>query len=208
MPRDDASGGQGLTIASLHDTDFSRRNNHGLRDRHREQQRIDPIGAGRDELHLRPTLSVVLEEGARILEGVTIHLASDDASTRQRLAVASLDTAHLSRRHGEEFNTVHRVLPRPESDMEARRQGIRLIAGLTVQGDDPSVREPAVRAEEGELLDDDADAVVRHDDYSEQPENPAVAEYENDDDRGCDEQPVMDDVIPNDVEDGVHDGLQ
>jgi hypothetical protein len=92
--------------------------------------------------------------------------------------------------------------------MEARRQGIRLIAGLTVQGDDPSVREPAVRAEEGELLYDDANAVVRHDHYSEQPENPAVAEYENDDDRGCDEQPVMDDEIPNDVEDGVHGGLQ
>jgi hypothetical protein len=36
----------------------------------------------------------------------------------------------------------------------------------------------------------------------------AVAEYENDDDRGCDEQPVMDDEIPNDVEDGVHGGLQ
>lgn len=33
--------------------------------------------------------------------------------------------------------------------MEARRQGIRLIAGLTVQGDDPPIREPAVRAEEG-----------------------------------------------------------
>ena len=140
MPRDDASGGQGLTVASLHDTDFSRRNNHSLRDRHREQERIDPIGAGRDELHLRPALSIIFKEGARILEGVTIHLASDDASTRQRLAVASLHAAHLSRRHGEEFNTVHRVLPRPESDMEARWQGIRLIAGLTVQGDDPSVR--------------------------------------------------------------------
>ena len=159
-------------------------------------------------MHLRPALSVIFKEGARILEGVTIHLARDDAATRQRLAVACLDTAHLSRRHGEEFNTVHRVLPRPESDMEARRQCVRLIAGLTVQGDDPSVREPAVRAEEGELLDDDADAVVRHDHYAEEPENRAVAEYENDDDSDGDEPPMVRDEAPNDVEQSVHDCLR
>ena len=205
MPRDDASGGQGLAVASLHDTDFPRRNDHGLRDRHGEQQRIDPVSAGRNELHLRPALAVVLEEGARVLEGVAIHLARDDAPARQRLAVAGLDAAHLSRRHGEELNTIDRVLPRPESDMEARRQGVRLVTGLTVQGDDPSVREPAVRAEQGELLRHNADAVVRHDDHAEQPENAAVTEREHDDEHDSGEQPMMRDEVPNGVQDGVHD---
>ena len=65
-----------------------------------------------------------------------------------------------------------------------------------------------MRAEEREFLGDDADAVVRHDHDSEQPEDPAIRKDEDQDDRGCDEQSVVSDEVQNGVQDGVHNCLR
>ena len=65
-----------------------------------------------------------------------------------------------------------------------------------------------MRAEESEFLSDNADAVVRHDDDSEQPEDPAITERQNDDEHDRGKHPVRGDEVTNGVQDGVHEGLR
>jgi hypothetical protein len=118
---------------------------------------------------LGPTLTLVLQERASILEGIAGHQLRHDASARQRLAVTGLDAADLTRRHGEEFDQIDLVLPRPQPEVQAGGQGVRLVSRFIVQGDDPARREAAILAQEYEFLRHQTDAVIRNDDDAAKP---------------------------------------
>jgi len=182
----------------LHHTDLAGRYGDCVDHADLEQQRIDPVGAWRDELHLRPALAAVREKAARILEGAARHTFCDDTAAGEGFAIARLDRPDSALRYGQEGCEFNRILPGPETQVQSRRQCIRLKPCFAVEGDDPAVRERSVLAEQHEFLRDHADRIVRHDDDAEQPQHESIRRQQRDGRNDYQDQPPM-------IEEYVHD---
>ena len=167
---DHAPAGQRFAVVCLDHADFALRNIERVGEFHREQQRINAVGSRWNHLHLRAAFAAAQQKRTRVLEKTALDIARDDAPAGQRLAVAGLHHADLALRNHGEFHHVDGVLPRPQAQVQARRQRVCLVARFAVERDDLSVGQIAVGAEDDKFFGHCADAVVGHDDDAEQPQ--------------------------------------
>lgn len=145
---------------------------------------------GRDDAHLRATLTAVAEEGACILKAVAGDLLGDDAPAGHGITVDGFDKADLPGWNLQKLAEGYSVLPRPQTPMQSRRQRIRLVAGFTLNGDDAARGERFILTEQDKFLGDETDTIVWDDDDAEQPQYHAITQADHDQHSG-DYQPFL-----------------
>ncbi len=143
-----------------------------------EQCRVDAVGAGRDDGQLCAAFAAFGQKGTGILKSVTSDLFAQDAAVGERVAVAGFHHAHRVLADGDEPLHDHFVLPRPVAEVQARGQGVGLVAGFAVQGDDLAVGQGSVGADQHEFFVEDADAILGNHDHAKQAQNQFVEDNE------------------------------
>ena len=117
----------------------------------REQRGVDAVRARREQAELPAFLAAVEQELPRILEFVAIHELAQDVLGRHGRAIRREHQRDLALRHDRDGHLEDAILPRPVTKVQARREGVRLVTGFAVEGDEPSGRE----AFAGESFDND-----------------------------------------------------
>jgi hypothetical protein len=118
-----------------------------------EQRGVDAIRARGDDRELAALLAAPGEERARVLERVAGDRTAQDPLAAHGLAVGGHDQPDLTLRDHRHRRLGDGVLPLPVCEVHAGRERLGLVAGLAVEGDQPSDGQRPVR----ELLDHDAD---------------------------------------------------
>ena len=135
-----------------------------------EERGVDAVRAGREKRQLTAALAVIAQERLGVLEVVALDLTGKHALRRDRLAVGGDDERDFTRLDDDDRHLRHLVAPPPETKVPAGRQQARLIAGLALEGDDPSRAErrpEALDHETGLILLDHPRAQQHHDERRE-----------------------------------------
>lgn len=148
---------------------------------HAEQRGIDAVRPGGQHRELAALLAAVGEERPRVLEVVATHRAAEDVIGRDRAAVGRDDQPDLALRDHRHGHLAHAELPRPIPEVEARRERLRLVAGLSLERDQPARRQRAA----GELLDHHADLTLADHDDAEPPGESSVKSAMKSAQNGC-----------------------
>jgi hypothetical protein len=126
-----------------------------------EQRRVDPVGAGGEEPQLAAALAAVAQERLGVLEVITGHLAGQDALGRDAGSVGGHDQRDLPGRNDHHRHAPDLVLPDEQPQVPAGGQQARLVAGLTVEGDQTASGQRGTKALDHQarfVLTDDPDA--------------------------------------------------
>src|SRR5262249_33218697 len=138
------------------------------------------------------------KEFTSVLERVAIHPLGKNSTSGERLAVARFYDANLIFRDRREFLDIDFVLPRPVSEMDARRERIGLYARPAADGHDASIRKRTVRTKQHEFLVDHTHTVLRNDNNAKQSEDPPVC---NEGEWDEDQPPIVCQRVHHDVAD-------
>ena len=122
----------------------------------REQRGVDAVRARGQDAELAALLAARGEEAPGALEVVAADHAAQDAAGRYGRAVVGHHQRDLTGRHHDQRRPLHGVGPRPEPEVQAGGQRVRLVAGLALQGDEAA----AGQRGPGEALDDDTDLAL------------------------------------------------
>jgi len=184
---------------SLNYADLPLRHRRHLGKRDLEQKRVNTVRPWWDHVELRTALTAVLQKHASVLVHVAIHTFCQDAATRERLTITGLYDPYATHRNLNELDQFDSVLPGPQGQMQTRRERISLVACLSVECKNPSIRQTSMRAKQDELLRDDTDAIVGDNDDTDEPQHLAIGSQDAENRDGADDLP---DMIENEVQDG------
>lgn len=118
----------------------------GGRGDHHEERSVNPVRARGKDAELAPFFAAIHQELAGVLEIVAIDDAPENPLGGDRRAIGRDDEGNLTLRHDRDWNFDDAVLPRVIAEVQAWREGIRLITRFPCQGHESSRFEPA-RAE-------------------------------------------------------------
>jgi hypothetical protein len=118
-----------------------------------EQAGVDAVRTRGEDGKLAAFFATVEQERAGVLEVVAVHRAAEDPFRGDGLAGVGEHEPDLAGRNANHRRFQHPVLDEPVAEMEAGREGVRLVARLPVQCDDLPGRQLGTP----ELLDHDAD---------------------------------------------------
>ena len=107
---------------------------------HGEQRGVDAVGARWNDRDLRAALAAALKKHPRVLERIAFDAAREHTAVFQRMAVARFHDADGVLTDRDELLQRHDVLPRPEAEVETRRERIGLKPRFAVERDDRACR--------------------------------------------------------------------
>src|SRR3954447_23129459 len=108
---------------------------------HREEREVDGVHAFAQRGPLPAALArlLTIQERIRILKVVTLDHAAKRLARGQWLTVTGIHVADLALRNVDEPHFVHSVLPSPQIEVDTTAQQPRLIAGLAIERNDPTL---------------------------------------------------------------------
>jgi hypothetical protein len=91
-----------------------------------EERGVDAIRAAGENAELPAFLAAVEQEFPRVLKVVALHALAEDVFRRARRAIGGHDERNFTLLHNRRGNFDHAELPRPITEMQTRRERIRL----------------------------------------------------------------------------------